>query len=140
MPTPISTGVSSNLGVTARILRSPALMKPVYSATPSPSIATSTTPSGGKVTKVLTIFAMKSVRAAGASRFLISIGAPVRGSMSLKTRPDMAQEVAHTTASSNANRMAGSGSLLPATSIQFRTRFNPRGLAPVACAVIVAFA
>src|SRR5690606_15428613 len=93
----------------------------------------STTPSGGKVTKVFTMRAMKSVRAVGASRFLTWMAWPVRGSTSVNTMPDMAQEVSQTTASSSANRIAGSGSLLPTTSMAFSMRFRMPGLPAGAC-------
>lgn len=79
MPTAIRAGVSSTRGVTAIAERSPALMKPLCSATPSPSIATSTTPSGGKLVKVETIVAMNAVSDPPASMLRISMACPLRG-------------------------------------------------------------
>ena len=130
MPTAISAGVSSIFGVTVSAARRAAEMKPVCSATPRPSMATSTTPSGGKVTKVLTIAAMKPVSEAPASRFLISMGLPVRGSSASKLMPDIAQDTTHTTSISSRNSTAGSGSLLPMRSTRSSERaIQPRGAA-----------
>ena len=129
--------MSRNLGVTLRIERRPALMKPVYSATPRPSMATSTTPSGGKVTKVVTIFEMNSVRLTGASKFLISMAWLERGSISPKLTPDKAQDVTQTTASNSANSTAGSGNLLPTISIPFRARFNQPVFGAITCSDMV---
>ena len=61
MPTMITIGVSSHRAVTAIMERRAVLMKPVCSATPMPSIATSTTPIGWNWTKVFTILEKNAV-------------------------------------------------------------------------------
>jgi hypothetical protein len=110
------------LGVTLSIARRAALMKPVCSATPRPSIATSTTPSGGKFTKVLTISAVKPVRLAPASRFLTWIGWPLRGSSSANCTFDSSADTIQTTSINPRNSSAGSGSRLPMRSTASRKR------------------
>ena len=78
-------------GVTDIAARSTALTNPVCSATPSPSIATRTTPSGGKLVNVPTIFDLKLVSDAPPSWLLTCSGCPVRGSISVKLTPDSHQ-------------------------------------------------
>ena len=105
-------------------------MKPVCSATPRPSIATSTTPSGGKLTNVATICAMKPVRLVPASWLTTRIGSPLRGSMALNSTPASSAETIHTASISSRNSSAGSGSLLPTRSTPSRKRVTtPRGAA-----------
>ena len=105
-------------------------MNPVCSATPRPSIATRTTPKGGKLTKVLTIAEVKPVSASPDSMFRIWMGAPLRGSTSLKATLASNQDATATTTSSSRNSMAGSGSLLPACSMASSARArNPGRLA-----------
>ena len=67
MPTRITIGVSRRLGVTFSSPRIAVVMKPECSATPMPSIATSTTPTGPKVMKRVTISAMKVTKLSPAS-------------------------------------------------------------------------
>ena len=130
MPTAISAGVSSTRGVTDIAARSTALMNPVCSATPRPSIATSTTPSGGKLVNVPTIFDMKAVSDSPASWFLICTGWPVRGSISVKLTPDNHQLTSHAATISSRNSTTGSGSLLPTRSMRSSERaIQPRGAA-----------
>ena len=64
MPTPMTIGVMNFSGVTDMMARIAALMKPDDSATPIPSIATRTVPTGPKVTKMLTISVMYSTNTA----------------------------------------------------------------------------
>src|SRR5690606_38293958 len=128
MPTAISIGVSSIFGVTDRIARSAALMKPVCSATPRPSIATSTTPSGAKLTKVRTMSAMNVVKLVPASRLRIWMGSPLRGSSSLKLTLASSADTAQTASISSRNSTAGSGRRLPTRSTASRKRVTtPRG-------------
>ncbi|MCR6626352.1 MAG: hypothetical protein NVV67_08815 [Pseudoxanthomonas sp.] len=122
MPTRISIGVSSVRGVTDRILRSTALMKPVCSATPSPSIATSTTPNGGKLTNVRTSPAMNAVKDVPASWFATSMGWPERGSMASNDTPDNHQDTTHTSTIRIRNSTAGSGNRLPVRSTRSSRR------------------
>ena len=63
----ISIGVSRLLGVKPRISRRPVLMKPVFSATPTPSSATSTTPNGANPVNVVTSRAMNVASASPVS-------------------------------------------------------------------------
>ena len=83
MPTRITIGVSSDGGVTLSNDRIAELMKPVCSATPMPSIATSTTPTGWKWEKLVTMTDRNSVNADAVSRLLMTSGSLVRGSMTL---------------------------------------------------------
>ncbi|OHE87121.1 MAG: hypothetical protein A2579_00055 [Lysobacterales bacterium RIFOXYD1_FULL_69_11] len=122
MPTAITAGVSSMRGVTASIARSAALMKPVCSATPRPSIATSTTPKGAKLTNVCTIVAMKAVRLAPLSRLTICTGSPLRGSISPKLTLASSADSAQVASMRIRNSTAGSGSLLPTRSTPSRKR------------------
>ena len=122
MPTAISAGVSRKRGVTAIAARNPALMNPVCSATPRPSIATSTTPSGGKLVKVETMVAMKAVSDSPASMLRISMGLPLRGSISAKLTCDSSALTTHATTMSSRNSTAGSGSRLPTRSTTSRLR------------------
>ena len=122
MPTAITAGVSSTRGVTASIARRAALMKPVCSATPRPSIATSTTPNGAKLTKVCTIVAMNAVRLAPLSRLTIWTGSPLRGSISPKLTFASTADSAQVTSIRIRNSTAGSGSLLPTRSTPSRKR------------------
>jgi hypothetical protein len=116
--------------VTDSTARSPALMKPVCSATPRPSIATSTTPSGAKLTKVRTMSAMKAVKLVPASRFLMLIASPVRGSTSAKLTLASSADSTQVASIRIRNRTAGSGSLLPMRSTASRKRVTaPRGTA-----------
>ena len=130
MPTKITAGVSSDFGVTASAERSAALMKPVCSATPRPSIATSTTPSGGNDTKVCTICAMNPVKLAPDSRLFTTIGLPLRGSMASKVTPDSAHDTAQTSSINSRKSTAGSGRRLPTRSTRSSERtIQPRGAA-----------
>ena len=63
MATSKSMGVSSHAGVTRNSALTAALIKPVWSATPTPSMATSTTPNGGNSVKFLTSRVRKVARA-----------------------------------------------------------------------------
>ena len=83
MPTRITIGVSSDGGVTFSSERMAELMNPVCSATPMPSIATSTTPTGWKCEKFVTITDRNSVNEDPVSRLLMTSGASVRGSTTL---------------------------------------------------------
>jgi len=131
-------GVSSMRGVTDRILRSTALMKPVCSATPRPSIATSTTPNGGKLTKVFTSPAMKPVSDVPATWLTIWMGWPERGSMALNDTPDNHHDTSHTTTIRIRNSAAGSGNRLPVRSIRSSRRVvRERGVASWVAGVIV---
>ena len=55
MATKMIEGVNSFLGVTLSINLRPVLINPECSATPTPNIATKTTPKGAKPVKVFTI-------------------------------------------------------------------------------------
>lgn len=79
--TKIIEGVSNFLGVTLSINLRPVLIKPECSATPTPSIATSTTPSGAKPVNVFTIEDKKVANESLASMLLIIMASPVRGSI-----------------------------------------------------------
>ena len=76
----MTIGVSSDAGVTFSSERIAALMKPVCSATPIPSIATSTTPTGWKCEKLVTMTDRNSVNDDPVSRFWIRSASPERGS------------------------------------------------------------
>jgi hypothetical protein len=136
-----STGVSSILGVTLIRLFKPALMKPVCSATPRPSIATSTTPSGGKSVNVFTIFERKPASASPLSWLFTWMGAEEmispasprfteRGSMSVNCTGASTAESTQVSSSARTKSTAGSGSLLPAHSIQLSARWEKVGGAP----------
>ena len=77
----MTIGVNSFAGVTFSSERIAELMKPVCSATPIPSMATSTTPTGWKCEKFVTISDRNSVIALGASRLLMTSGSFDRGSI-----------------------------------------------------------
>ena len=62
----------------------PVVMKPECSATPMPSMATSTVPTGPKVTKFVTMPIRKDVTPDPVSWLMITIGSPERGSMTSK--------------------------------------------------------
>ena len=97
-------------------------MKPVFSATPTPSSATSTTPKGANPVKVGTSCTMKVARAVPVSWLAMRIGSPVRGSSSANSIGARIAEAIQVSTSSNRNRMAGSGSRLPTVSMPFRAR------------------
>ena len=84
MPTSITIGVNNHSLVAFNNERIAELMKPVCSATPIPSIATRTTPSGWKCTKLVTRTDRNSVIAEGASRLLMTSASPERGSSTEK--------------------------------------------------------
>ena len=109
----MTIGVSRNFGVTFSSERIAELMKPVCSATPMPSIATSTTPTGWKCEKFVTMTDRNSVMAPGASRLLITSGALERGSMTLNDTYDSSHDNTQTMNNSAMKSTAGSGSLLP---------------------------
>ena len=69
MPTRMTIGVSSDGGVTLSSERIAALIKPVCSATPIPSIATRTTPTGWKCEKFVTMTDRNSVNDEPVRRF-----------------------------------------------------------------------
>ncbi|MNC16873.1 hypothetical protein D3C75_647370 [compost metagenome] len=77
--TKISIGVSSFFGVTRSIFLSATLIKPELSATPTPSIATSTIPSGANPVKVVTIDDRVLVNASAESRLLTCTACWVTG-------------------------------------------------------------
>ena len=81
MPTRISIGVSNQRAVTPSMARRPELMKPVCSATPIPSMATSTTPMGWKWAKVFTMEEKNNTRDSPDNWFTMASGSPVRGSL-----------------------------------------------------------
>ncbi len=93
------------------------LKYPASSATPTPSIATSTTPRGAKPVKMLTMFDRKYARADPLSRLTTRIGSPDRGSISVNCTGARRADSAHTTKSPMRNSMAGSGSLFPMRSM-----------------------
>ena len=97
-------------------------MKPVFSATPTPSITTGTTPSGANPVKVGTSCTMKVVRAAPVSWLAMRNGSPVRGFVSANSIGDRMAEAIQVSTSSSRNRIAGSGSRLPTVSMPFRAR------------------
>ena len=131
-----SAGASSRRGVTRSSTLSPAVMKPECSATPTPSMATSTMPSGGNSTKVFTIRARNCVSAAGASWFTTRIGADavmcpavsrttVPGSVSVKATGASNADTAHTASSEKRKSTTGSGSRLPSRSRRSSQREEP---------------
>ena len=108
-------------------------MNPVCSATPTPSNATSTNPSGGNSTNVFTIRARKVVSAAGTSMFFTRIGSDeitcpsasrftVRGSASVNSTDANSADTTHTMSSAITKIIAGSGSLFPIASNRSRRR------------------
>ena len=92
-------------------------MKPTCSATPMPSMATSTTPSGWKLTKVWTRSPRNFVSAAPVSRLLTTSGMPLRGSMAVNSTWDSTAETTQVSASISRNSIAGSGRRLPTRSM-----------------------
>ena len=97
-------------------------MKPVFSATPTPSSATSTTPRGANPVKVGTSCTMKVVRAVPVNWLAMRSGSPVRGFVSANSIGDKMAEAIQVRTSSSRNRIAGSGSRLPTVSMPFRAR------------------
>ncbi len=130
MPTRMTIGVSNTAGVTFSSERMAELIKPVCSATPIPSIATSTTPTGWKCEKFVTMTDRNSVIAEPASRLLMTNGAPVRGSTTSKLTKDSRKDSTQTMNSSAIKSTAGSGSLLP---IRSTAASMPVGVLFAAC-------
>ena len=97
-------------------------MKPVFSATPTPSSATSTTPSGANPVKVGTSWTMKVVSAVPVNWLAMRSGSPVRGCVSANSIGARIAEATQVSTSNSRNRIAGSGSRLPAASMPFRAR------------------
>ena len=109
-------------------------MNPVFSATPTPRSATSTTPSGANPVNVVTSRAMNVASASPVSWFWIRTGSPVTGWMSANWIGASSTEAIQVRNSSSRKRIAGSGSLLPTTSMAFRNRLrSPFGLPLSAC-------
>ena len=133
-PTNTVAGVSSDRGVTSMHALSAAPISPVFSATPIPSIPTSTTPKGAKLMK---LSFSPTTMPYSASR--VSIGtalttSPVSrstvcpstwtGATFATSQPDTATRC-ETTGTSNApttNSVTGSGSLLPQDSTRLSRR------------------
>ena len=104
-------------------------MKPVFSATPTPSSATSTTPNGANPVNVVTSRAMNVASASPVSWFWIRTGSSVTGWMSANWTGARIAEAIQVRNSRSRNRIAGSGSLLPTTSMAVRKRLrSPFGL------------
>ncbi len=139
MPTKITMGVRRERVVTDSSARKPALMKPVASATPMPSIATSTTPSGWNLTKVSTIADMKPVSDSPDSMLTTASGLPVRGSTAANSTVESTADNTATSAVSSTNNSAGSGSLLPIRSTPSSTR-SRRVRGRAAASVVMALA
>ena len=134
--TKIIDGVKSCLGVTFNINLRPVLIKPECSATPTPNIATSTTPSGAKPVKVFTIEDKKVARESPANRLFTTMASPVRGSIASNVVPEKSQDKNQISSMATKNIIAGSGSLLPTLSMVFRKR----AIAPLgACTSLLLF-
>ena len=97
-------------------------MKPVFSATPTPSSATSTTPRGGNPVNVGTRLTMNAVSAVPVNWFAMRSGSPVRGCASVNSIGASSADATHVSSSRSRNRMAGSGSRLPTASTPLRKR------------------
>ena len=97
-------------------------MKPVFSATPTPSSATSTTPRGGNPVNVGTRLTMNSVSAVPVNWFAMRSGSPVRGCVSVNAIGASSAEATQVSSSRSRNRIAGSGSRLPTVSTLLRNR------------------
>ena len=89
-------GVRKRAGVTLSNFFRPVLMKPDCSATPTPSMATSTMPSGAKPVKVVTMLARNSASPAPVSRLLTTTASPVRGLTRSKENWEPIQEPTQT--------------------------------------------
>src|SRR6056297_538194 len=131
----MTIGVSSRAEVTASTRLRAAFTKPVCSATPTPSSATSTTPSGAKLVNVDTMLVRKAAISVPLSWLTTRIGSPVAGCTALKSMPDSSQDSSHVTISNRKNSAAGSGSLLPTRSIAFRLRSSSVRCPGNACCV-----
>ena len=97
-------------------------MKPVFSATPTPSSATSTTPRGTNSVNVSTISTMNVAKAVPVSWLAMRSASPVRGSVSANSTWARSAEAIQVRTSSSRNSIAGSGSRLPTVSMPFRAR------------------
>ena len=97
-------------------------MKPVFSATPTPRSATSTTPNGANPVKVGTSCSMKVVRAGPVNWLAIRNGSSLRGSISANSTGERIAETIHVSTSNSRNRTAGSGRRFPIASIPFSAR------------------
>ena len=117
-----SMGVSRLFAVTPSSSLRPVLMKPVFSATPTPSSATSTTPRGGNPVNVGTRLTMNSVSAVPVNWFATRSGSPVRGCVSVNATGASSADATHVSSRRRRNRIAGSGSRLPTVSTLLRKR------------------
>ena len=97
-------------------------MNPVFSATPTPSSATSTTPSGANPVKVGTSRTRKVASAVPVNWLAMRSGSSLRGSISANSMGDRIAETIQVSTSSSRNRTAGSGSRLPMVSMPFSAR------------------
>ena len=104
----------------ATIARTSAPRKPVCSATATPSITDSTTPSGGKAMKFSTASVTMREMFSVVSRDWTSMVSPVPGSTADMPALWPIQEVTATTLARMANSQNGSGSLLPIFSMMPR--------------------
>jgi hypothetical protein len=116
MATKTTMGVSSVLGVESSIRFKPALINPECSATPTPNIATNTTPKGAKPVKIMTILDRKSAKESPVNKLFTTTASAVLGSIALKVKFDNMADKTHTTTKQNKKIMAGSGNLFPTLS------------------------
>jgi hypothetical protein len=100
----------------------PALIKPECSATPTPNMATKTTPNGAKPVNIVTILDRKSARLSPVNRLLTTTASPLLGSIELKVKFENIADNTHTIARHIANIIAGSGNLFPTLSTLSRAR------------------
>ena len=112
-----------------KVLRSNAENSPVFSAKPTPRIATSTMPSGGKPVKLVTALEIICCRPATDNRFTAVITFFVRGWTAEKFAMEPRKDKTSTITARDAKMVNGSGSLLPVRSNQSRNFSNmPSGL------------
>ena len=120
--------VTTCLGAFNTIPRTTADNKPDFSAIPTPSMATSTTPSGAKFTKLGTRFSRIRRRPSAFIRLTASMVAPSaadgRGSGTETPMAPNTPDSRIISSASTANSVTGCGSRLPSHSTESRKRVN----------------
>lgn len=122
MPIKMMTAVTRAGDADFNIFCIKAARKPLFSATPAPITHTSTMPKGAKLEKLVTALLHICRKPSTESRFTTLMTLPVPGCTAETPILPKRAEQATTIRASRINRLAGSGSLLPATSTMFRKR------------------
>jgi hypothetical protein len=127
-PAKTSTNVSSRFGAEMTMSRNAVPIRPLPSAMPMPSIATSTVPSGAKPVKFVTMLVRIRCSPAMDIRFTGRISSPVPGCVTTRSNWAVMPDTTTTSSAMRANSVPGCGSALPTRSMTVRDRLShPEG-------------